>query len=159
MSRKDDSRREEIIRLQNDIIRQMTQTNLRNVGEDLWGRTNDLVSVEENTPPPGYPAVPDVFSTAKPEEKKEAPQQETTQKKAEEKPPENIEDLKKELASYIGLDLIKDEVQSLINLVTIYQLRRENDLPTEDLSLHMVFSGQPRHGQNHDCQAHEPHLP
>ncbi len=147
MSRKDDSRREEIIRLQNDIIRQMTQTNLRNVGEDLWGRTNDLVSVEENTPPPGYPAVPDVFSTAKPEEKKEAPQQETTQKKAEEKPPENIEDLKKELASYIGLDLIKDEVQSLINLVTIYQLRRENDLPTEDLSLHMVFSGNPGTGK------------
>ncbi len=91
--------------------------------------------------------MPDVFSTAKPEEKKEAPQQETTQKKAEEKPPENIEDLKKELASYIGLDLIKDEVQSLINLVTIYQLRRENDLPTEDLSLHMVFSGNPGTGK------------
>jgi SpoVK/Ycf46/Vps4 family AAA+-type ATPase len=147
MSRNDNPRREEIIRLQNDIIRQMTERNLRNVGEDLWGRPTDLDNIgEESTPPPGYPEVPDIFSTKKPEEKKaETPKAE--EKKAEEKPPENIEDLKKELHSYIGLDAIKDEVQSLINLVTIYNLRRQNDLPTEELSLHMVFSGNPGTGK------------
>lgn len=147
MSYDDNARREEIIRLQNDIIRQMTERNLRTVGEDLWGRPAAKEKTgEESTPPPGYPEVPDVFFTKKPEEKKAA-ETKAEEKKTEEKPPEDIEDLKKELASYIGLDVIKDEVQSLINLVTIYKLRRENDLPTEDLSLHMVFSGNPGTGK------------
>jgi len=55
--------------------------------------------------------------------------------------------LKKELEGFIGLNLIKKEVQSLINLVTVQKLRRQNDLPVEDLSLHMVFSGNPGTGK------------
>ena len=73
-------------------------------------------------------------TTAQPKEEKE---QET------EEPLDNIEDLKKELEGYIGLSVIKKEVQSLINLVTVQKLRKQNDLPVEDLSLHMVFSATP----------------
>ena len=58
-----------------------------------------------------------------------------------------MEDLKKELASYIGLDIVKHEVESLVNLVTIQKLRLDNDLPVEDLSLHLVFSGNPGTGK------------
>lgn len=131
-------RKEEIIRLQNQIIQQMTGRNLKNIGEDLWGRSPEPVTEEEKTPPPGYPPVPDIFS--QPKEKTEA-------KKEEAPPPEDIEKLKEELNSYIGLTVVKAEVESLINLVKVNKLRREHDLPTEDLSLHMVFSGNPGTGK------------
>ena len=70
--------------------------------------------------------------------------------KPEEKPeekPESIDDLKKELQEYIGLDVIKNEVNSLINYVTIMKKRRDAGLPTPELSLHMVFSGNPGTGK------------
>lgn len=134
-----DGRTEEIIRLQNEIIRGMAKNNLKSVGEDLWGAR------EENTPPPGYPAVPDVFGKKGAEG---TPAAKTGGADSEKAPvPESIEDLKKELHGYIGLDTIKSEVESLINLVTVYKLRRENDLPCEELSLHMVFSGNPGTGK------------
>lgn len=139
-----DARTEEIIRLQNEIIRGMTERNLKTVGEDLWGRREEL------TPPPGYPEVPDVFGDQKNTESKgnKAPQKQPGGAQKEEAPvPESIEDLKKELHCYIGLGTIKREVESLINLVTVYKLRRENDLPCEELSLHMVFSGNPGTGK------------
>ena len=72
---------------------------------------------------------------AKPEEKEEIP------------PKEKIEDLLAELDSYVGMDAIKTEVRSLINMVQVYKLRREHDLPTTDMSLHMVFSGNPGTGK------------
>ncbi|NLJ64941.1 MAG: AAA family ATPase [Christensenellaceae bacterium] len=128
-----DSRRLKIIQLQNEIIRNMTEKNLKSVGEDIWG--------SPNTPPPGYPKVPDVFSDV------EGVEKEAEEQKKEEKPKEDIEDLKKELNEYIGLDTIKKEVDSLINLVSIYKLRKEHSLPCEDLSLHMVFTGNPGTGK------------
>ena len=65
----------------------------------------------------------------------------------EEEKPESIEDLKAELATYIGLENIKQEVSNLINMATVYKLRREHELPTVDMSLHMVFSGNPGTGK------------
>lgn len=143
MSASDDRRKAEIIRLQSEVIRQLAGDNLRRVGEDLWGMPPAKNEPDlPDTPPAGYPPVPDVFGTdnAAAEEKKaeEAPAS---------PPRENIEDLREELHSYIGLDLIKQEVDSLINLVTVYNLRRQHNLPCEDLSLHMVFSGNPGTGK------------
>lgn len=139
----DRNRQDEIIRLQSEIIRQMTEKGLRQIGEDLWGTREG----KESTPPPGYPEVPDVFADKPRQAAAPKAEEKKTEEKEEAASPENIEDLKKELHSYIGLDLIKKEVESLINLVTIYGLRRKNDLPTEDLSLHMVFSGNPGTGK------------
>ena len=45
------------------------------------------------------------------------------------------------------MDAIKTEVRSLVNMVQVYKLRREHDLPTTDMSLHMVFSGNPGTGK------------
>lgn len=137
MDTNDQNSKDKVIQLQNEIIRQMTRQNLRIVGEDLWG-AQPSDSMPEKTPPPGYPPVPDVFKPSQ-EKSKQAEDKQT--------PPENIEALKEELHSYIGLDLIKQETDSLINLVNIYKLRKQNDLPCEDISLHMVFSGNPGTGK------------
>ena len=121
-------RKDEIIRLQMDVINQMTRSNLSRIADDLWGAT----------PAPA----------AKPEEKeKQQPDPARQEAAAEEEKPESIEDLKKELATYIGLEDVKKEVETLINLVTIQKLRKENGLPVNELSLHMVFSGNPGTGK------------
>ncbi len=142
-----EDRKEEIIRLQSRIIREMTRKNLARVGNDLWGRPDE--TKDALTPPPGYPEVPEIDFNGNGDAEKSDKSKETA--KAEEKdapqPKEDIDALKAELSSYIGLEVVKAEVESLINLVKVNRLRRQHELPTEDLSLHMVFSGNPGTGK------------
>ena len=156
MSNDQDSRREEIIRLQHEIIRQMTGKNLERVGEDLFGGGGDLIDSLPLTPPPGFPEIPVIdFSgrsdgkpSDKPDQTKQKAGQEAAPAKAPEAPPkEDIAKLREELNSLIGLDLVKREVDNLINLVTINKLRRDHGLKVEELSLHMVLSGNPGTGK------------
>lgn len=137
-------RKEEIIKLQMDVINQMTQTNLRRIADDLWGLpTLQTGGTPATQAPQADASVPPIAQAAPTVQGQ--PQDAT--KAAAEEPPEKIDDLKKELEDYIGLSVIKKEVQSLINLVTVQKLRVQNDLPVEDLSLHMVFSGNPGTGK------------
>ncbi len=62
-------------------------------------------------------------------------------------PPENLEDLKKELEEYIGLDSIKKQISDMIDFLQVNQLRKARGLPESSLSLHMVFSGNPGTGK------------
>ncbi len=141
-------RKEEIIRLQMDVINQMTQTNLRRIADDLWGMPTlkaggePVIKDAGVTPPVLSPDTPQPAALAHTAAADSAQQAETAPE-----PPESIEELKAELEGYIGLSVIKQEVQSLINLVTVQKLRKQNDLPVEDLSLHMVFSGNPGTGK------------
>ena len=137
-------RKEEIIRLQMDVINQMTRNNLNRIADDLWGMPAAPTPPAE-TPPQPTDAPPSLGASAAPVAQ-EAAQSAAPEAKAEE-PPETIEDLKKELNEYIGLTTVKKEVESLINLVTVQQMRRDNGLPVNDLSLHMVFSGNPGTGK------------
>ena len=125
-------RKDEIIRLQMDVISQMTRSNLNRIADDLWGMGSTPST------PSAQPADAPVQLQTEAEKPAEA---------VEEEKPETIEDLKAELAGYIGLETVKKEVESLINLVTIQKLRKENNLPVNDLSLHMVFSGNPGTGK------------
>ena len=146
----DKSKKDEIILRQLEVIRSMTEHNLSRMGTDFWGTP----APEKREPAP--PEKPDQKSSA-PEGKRGASGggTEKTPEAAEEKqetaaqvpPKEKIEDLQKELESYVGLTAVKGEVRDLINLATVEQLRRKHGLPTADMSLHMVFTGNPGTGK------------
>lgn len=150
-------KKDEIILQQLDVIREMTERNLRRIGSDIWGvpgrtKTENTVFTEKKpTVNTDFGAKPNAASGAaedeKPKTKASTGQGDPKAPKEEEVPPENIDDLKKELDSYIGLEAIKDEVRDLINMVTVWKMRKEHDLPAPDLSLHMVFSGNPGTGK------------
>ena len=133
-------KKDQIILQQLDVIRSMTENNVRRMGSDFWGTptaapkapsTPSAPAPEKNTPPTADAKPGD----AAPEKSEELP------------PPEKIEDLLAELDPYIGLKVVKDEVHDLINMVQVYKLREQHDLPTTDMSLHMVFTGNPGTGK------------
>ncbi len=130
-------KKDQIILQQLDVIRTMTENGLKRMNSDFWGAPAAPVT-------PAAPAAP----------KAEAPKTKAADAKVSDPepeeeiaPPEKLEDLLAELDGYIGLEVIKEEVRSLINMVKVYKLRREHDLPTAELSLHMVFSGNPGTGK------------
>lgn len=198
-----EDKKDEIIAKQLEVIRTMTENNMKRLADDIWGssdkrksaqkpRTGDTTNVPKKTAEidfsdlyrsdlPNEPKVPDYSSLAgrqNPDKpipppvklkvnpvSPNAPQSSGVSKNdlpptatsgdgdkpnvnvIEEEPVATIEELKAELEGYIGLDGIKKEVKNLINMVTIYQKRKENNLPTVDMSLHMVFSGNPGTGK------------
>ena len=95
-------KKDEIISMQLDLIRTMTENNLRRIGNDFWG-----------TP-----------ATKKEKPAEAAPQKDAAPKAAQESAPkpqseeeaipekENIDDLRAELDGYIGLERIKAEIDN-----------------------------------------------
>jgi len=151
-------KRDEIISMQLDLIRQMTQNNIRRLSDDIWGASKS--GRTPASPAPDKPGLSAAGNTETPVSPAAETWKEPSAKasdggeggnipeKTEDTPPrENLEDLKAELEEYIGLESVKKEVKNLINMATVYKMRRDHDLPTADVSLHMVFSGNPGTGK------------
>ncbi len=149
-------KRDEIIAMQLDLIRQMTERNIKRLSSDIWGasqtaRTADKPQTTETAGQENRASE----SGAEQKTPKEPPVKASdggegggvTEQEKELPPRENLEDLKTELAEYIGLDGVKKEVTNLINMASVYKMRRDHGLPTADMSLHMVFSGNPGTGK------------
>ena len=149
-------KKDEIISMQLDLIRKMTENNIKRLSDDIWGpRRNSSVNTQETKSDSTKSTVnlsPTAANNAEksdrdltkasdgadiivPEDNDDIP------------PKEDIAELKKELDSYIGLDEVKKEVKNLINMATVYKLRLDNNLPNTDISLHLVFSGNPGTGK------------
>ena len=157
-------KKDEIINLQLDIIRKMTENNIKRLSDDIWGPSRHAKNSSSPNPLSKIDS-PAMQNNVSGTLTKNTPSHSTaddrdlikasdggdggniSEKKDDIPPKENIEDLKKELDSYIGLEEVKKEVKNLINMATVYKLRLDNDLPNPDMSLHLVFSGNPGTGK------------
>ena len=133
-----DDRLEEVLKLQEEVIKGITRSSssLRGVYEDFWGANSPFAKPQKGEQP-----------AQKEKAAQGAAEKAAPEKTEAEEPPEKIEDLKKELDGYIGLDTVKEQVDGLINWIRVNQMRQENGLPQANMSLHMVFSGNPGTGK------------
>lgn len=76
--------------------------------------------------------------------KKRLQERQKAEKEAKE---QRVAKLLDELNQLVGLDNVKEEVRSLVNLIKVRRMREEYKLPAMDMSYYMVFTGNPGTGK------------
>ena len=79
----------------------------------------------------------------------DAPQESDTPAHDDDGPldPRPVDDVLAELDALVGLESVKHEVRRLTSLLRVQRLRAERDLPTVEVGMHLVFTGNPGTGK------------
>lgn len=163
------------LKLCNGVLEKSSE-HLRTAGEDfeyykktfLYSTAPDLASMEENESHAAKEGIVlEPFDAALPEDETGSEEDgiadEEQENEAENKPEgakddsvqeqpkpaekSRLDELLDELGELIGLDNVKSEIKSLINLIKVRNLRQKQGLPALDMSYHMVFTGSPGTGK------------
>ena len=112
------------------------------------GLYDDFFGAPATPPVPGDPMAPLPVAGGPAEPvKPEASGGQTAPEAEREEPRPTLEEAMKPLDELIGLDVVKKDVESLVNLVKVRKLRQERGMKTPDMSFHLVFSGNPGTGK------------
>jgi len=122
--------------IMNEFDKVISRDRTRGLFDDFFG----------NPPPPLQPAAqgPEP-APEKPADPAAAPAK--TEEKQEEPPRPTLEEAMAELNELIGLEVVKKDVDSLVNLVKVRRLRKDRGMKCPDMSFHLVFSGNPGTGK------------
>lgn len=146
---------DEAARELNDIMDEFSKVISRDKSRSLYG---DFFGTPEQKPsqPSGrspldpLPVSPETEGPSPAEEGvsgTEAGSGGTGTEEAPQPPKPTLEEAMAELDGLIGLEAVKKDVDSLVNLVKVRALRKERGLKCPELSLHLVFSGNPGTGK------------
>lgn len=109
----------------------------------------DIGSLNANAPSPAdpmeTPASAPKLTPARPQA--EAEEETPAAPEPAPEPEETLEELLQELNDLTGLTKVKEDLNSLINLLKVHKMRVDRGLPQNSVSLHMVFSGNPGTGK------------
>ncbi len=131
----------------NDIMNEfssvLSRDTSRSMYDDFFGAPPR--PAEKATPAAGSESA----APAAPNQKNSAPAAEATGDSPEKVEPEKptLEEAMAELHALVGLEVVKKDVDSLVNLVKVRAMRRERGLKCPDMSFHLVFSGNPGTGK------------
>ena len=137
-------KRDEIILQQLDVIREMTERNMRRVGEDIWGRGQGIDINGANIGKQGAKGAQKTSGASGAPKADDAGAPKTAASTGQGNPPvndpppppkENIDDLRAELDSYIGLGAESDVAVELRAQVVDVLLRRRRGIVYGRISL------------------------
>ena len=127
---------DELNNIMDEFSKVLSRDHTRSMYDDFFGTPKQ----------PVHPA-PAPIEQVSPPDQASAPTEQTPQAEepAQEKP--TLEEAMAQLHSLVGLETVKKDVDSLVNLVKVRALRKERSLKCPDMSFHLVFSGNPGTGK------------
>lgn len=125
----------------NDIMDEFSKV----ISKDTSGSLYDdfFGTTKKNMPTPADPLpVPDAAEAS------ESVKADAGEEENEPEPPKpTLEEAMAELHELVGLEVVKKDVDSLVNLVKVRAMRKERGMKCPDMSFHLVFSGNPGTGK------------